>query len=967
MPLYKFTKSLRRSILATASTGAILLTGAANAADLSGRVSDTADSLALEGALVRIQELNRRTSTAADGSFYFSGIPAGDYTVIINYIGSDPITRTVTVTEAGARLDVAYGAHADVDEIIVVKGLRGSLNSSLSKQRAADNVSNFLSADSAGNFPDQNVSEAVRRIVGLSVENDQGEGRYVVIRGLDPNLSSSSVGGVRLPSPEGGDRKVALDVIPSELLETVEVTKSLTPDMDADAIGGNVDIKTLSGFDRDGLFVKAKIEGGYNRQQEEWSPKVGLTIANKFSDKFAVAGSISYYDRKFGTDNKEIDGGWIDEDDEDQEINGLIPEELELRDYVVERKRFGAALNLDYRPSDSTDLYLRTLYSDFKDSELRNRMEMKFDEGEFDLDRSDVDGGYVYVDGIEADRDLKDRIETQKILSISGGGETRFDSFTATYSISYAKAQEAEPDRLDTSFAGEDFNSGVDFTNLLFPRSIFKNSDDLAALQDLSNYEVDSFEYSDNITEDEQIAFKLDIAKDMYWGDNPVLIKWGAKARLRDKFRDNTFLAYDGDLGDVTLNDFSTAIDYPIDLALGNGGIDGVALRDYYAANRSSFELNELDTLIGSKAVDYDAEEDIYASYIMGRIDMGGLRITGGVRYEYTDFKTTSNFVQVGEVVVVDGNGDPVLDGDGDPETDDISSVTEVSGAQDYSHWLPSLNLRYEAREDLVLRAAYFRSVVRPNIDDVVPTGEIEFEEELDGGEIVRTTEGTIGNENLVPMTAHNFDVSVEWYPNNDAVLSVGAFYKDISNFVIDRTVEDVTVNGVFFNEVVRPYNGDKATIKGIEVNYQQALTFLPGLLNGLIVGVNYTYVDSNATVDLGDEIREIALPKTSKHVANLVLGYEKGPITLRAAMTYRDAYLDELNAAGFGDRYALSHTQWDFSASYDILENVKLYGEVSNANDEPFRAVHRTEDGDYLMQHEQYDWTANMGVKVKF
>lgn len=275
--------------------------------------------------------------------------------------------------------------------------------------------------------------------------------------------------------------------------------------------------------------------------------------------------------------------------------------------------------------------------------------------------------------------------------------------------------------------------------------------------------------------------------------------------------------------------------------------------------------------------------------------------------------------------------------------------------------------MRYEPREDLVLRAAYFRSVVRPNIEDVVPTGEIEFEEEVDGGVIERTTEGVIGNQNLSPMTAHNFDISVEWYPNNDAVVSVGAFYKDLSNFIVQRTLEDVSINGVDFSEVVRPFNGDKATIKGIEVNYQQALTFLPGFLDGLILGLNYTYVDSNATIDLGDEIRTIALPKTSKHVGNVVLGYEKGPLMLRAAMTYRDEYLDELGSEGFGDRVVLGHTQWDFSASYEVVKNVKVYGEVSNFNDEPFRAVYRTSEADFLMQHEQYDWTANVGVKMKF
>ncbi|WP_262691327.1 TonB-dependent receptor [Kordiimonas aestuarii] len=959
--------NLRQAVMASASALALLTATAAHGADVTGQVKTRNSATSLEGAVVKIEELNRRASTGSDGTFRFANVPAGEYTVIVSYVGAEPLMRKITVTEEGGKLEFTVaGNEKDIEEIFVL-GQRGSLNSSISKQRASDNVANFLSADAAGNFPDQNVTEAVRRIVGLSVENDQGEGRYVIIRGLAPNLSSSSVGGVRLPSPEGGDRKVALDVIPSELLETVEVTKSLTPEMDADAIGGNVDIKTLSGFDKDGLFVKAKAEGSYNRQQDEINPKFGLTVANAFNERFAVAGSFSFYNRKFGTDNIEVDGDWLNEDDEDQEITDLYPEELEFRDYVVERRRIGAALNLDFRPNEDHDLYVRGLYSDFKDTERRSRMELKLSDGEFDLDASDVDSGYVYMNGIEADRDMKDRIETQKILSVVAGGESRFNALTATYSVAYSRAEEAEPDRVDTDFQGEDFNAGIVFSDRMMPGSTFQSQADLEGLRDLSSYELDTIEYTDNVTTDKQLAFKFDLAYDTYWGDNPVQLKWGAKARLRDKMLDATFIVYE-DLGDYTLADFSTTIDYPLDYAMGNVGPNTVALRDFFAANRGNFEVNDIDSALGDEAIEYDATEDIYATYVQGRIDVGSLRVVGGLRYEFTDFKTNSNFVFAGEEVVIDPDtGVPVLDEDGDPETDDVLNVSPVSRARTYDYFLPSVNLRWEARENLVTRLAYFRSVVRPNISKVVPTGVIEYEEEVEDGEVERTTEGEIGNPGLVPMWAHNFDASVEWYPNNDAVISVGVFYKDIHNFIVDRTLEEVTINGVYFDEVVRPYNGDKGTIKGVELNYQQALTFLPGPLDGLIVGLNYTYVDSEAEIFDGEETRVIPMPKTSKNIANVVLGYEKGPISVRVAMTYRDEYLDELNAGGFGDRYVLDHTQWDFSAAYSVTDNIKVYGEVSNANDARFRAVYRNEDGDFLMQHEQYDWTANMGVKVKF
>ncbi len=172
----------------------------AQAGELAGRVSSSAGDFSLAGAEVTVSGTNFRIITDQNGLFRILGIPAGEYTVIINYVGADTVRRTISVSESGiTRLNSSLRPAGGVDEEILVVGQRASQASALSRQRSSESISSFLTRDSIGQFPDQNVSESVRRLHGVSVQNDQGEGRYIVLRGLDPNLNSASINGTRLP------------------------------------------------------------------------------------------------------------------------------------------------------------------------------------------------------------------------------------------------------------------------------------------------------------------------------------------------------------------------------------------------------------------------------------------------------------------------------------------------------------------------------------------------------------------------------------------------------------------------------------------------------------------------------------------------------------------------------------------------------------------------------------------------
>ncbi|HZG33979.1 MAG TPA: TonB-dependent receptor plug domain-containing protein, partial [Sphingopyxis sp.] len=350
-----------RVLIGTGLSLAAAFPGAALASDIIGTVTDATDTRALQGTEVRIVELGRVAEAGRDGSYRFADVPAGTYTLEARYIGAAPVTQSVTVTDGG---NVVANLSVGTDGSILVIGQAANLSSSLSRQRAADGVESVLTRDAIGQFPDQNVAESLRRLPGVNILNDQGEGRFISVRGLDPELNAASINGARLPAPESDVRSVALDVVAAELIESIEVKKSLTPDMDGDTIGASIEINTTSAFDRKKDLLSVKLEGSYNHYADALTPKGSFDFSTRVTDNFGIAGGVSYYQRKFETDN-------IEAADWDEQDGNAFAREVQYRDYDVERKRLGGSLSLDWRPSDTTKLYARGLYSQFSDQEYR--------------------------------------------------------------------------------------------------------------------------------------------------------------------------------------------------------------------------------------------------------------------------------------------------------------------------------------------------------------------------------------------------------------------------------------------------------------------------------------------------------------------------------------------------------------------------------------------------------------------
>ena len=433
---------------------------------------DTTDTVALQSAVVRIRELNRQVTTERDGSYRFVDVPEGTYTLEVRYVGVPSVLQEVVVPETGmVTANIALAERRETS--ILVYGQRANQANALSREYGADTIVDVLTRDAIGQFPDQNVAESLRRLPGVNVLNDQGEGRFVAVRGLDPGLNSTSVNGVRLPSPEGDTRAVALDVVASDIIESIEVRKSLTPDMDADTIGASIEINTVSAFDRRSNLLSVVAEGSYNEYSEELSPKASVNFAYRLTDNLGISGGLSYYNRVFETDNIEADG-WEDD-------NGLIyAEDLEYRDYDVERERISGSFGLDIRASDSTELYVRGLYSRFDDQEFRRRL--TFDFGDALVGGSGANVTYADFDPadpgeeyeITVERDIKDRFERQEIYSLSFGGETTTGPWTLEYMGSYARSSEREngsldPTQFEREFGGEGLVASIDYANPRVP------------------------------------------------------------------------------------------------------------------------------------------------------------------------------------------------------------------------------------------------------------------------------------------------------------------------------------------------------------------------------------------------------------------------------------------------------------------------------------------------------------------
>ena len=808
-------------------------------------------------------------------------------------------------------LSLAIGASLpafaeDKTEHVNVVGQAASMDQALKEQKASDTVRSVVHADAVGQLPDDNAAEALQRIPGLSVERDQGEGRFVSVRGIGPDLNSVTINGTLLPAPEGERRAVALDVLPTELVQSLSVVKTLTPDMDANSLGGTIEVESLSAYDHAGLFYTLSGEASHDQNTSQDSPKFSGAISDKFSlgdgiDNFGVAAAFSWQQRDFGSDNVETGGGW-DFDDGQPRL-----EEAEQRDYRIRRERTGAGLNFDYRPDDFSSYYLRTLYSRFKDTETRNAAGVEFEDPQASGERGDGEGW----------RALKSREDTQEIQSYVFGGERLIDAWTLSGQVGYSKSSENDPGGIANARFTGDF-SGIGFDGTRKPR-LSTGSD----FYDADAFTLDKVEWEKANSTDEEKNIRLDLARDYELSGNSAQVKFGAKASRRDKRSNTDVWVYD-DFDDVSLAGYQSG---NVDYSLGNfgNGISAGAIKDLIGGlDRNAFYDEE-----ESRINDFQMREDINAAYLMNTLDVDAWRFIAGVRYEGTEFEAKGTGLRDGE-------------------------YSPTQSRKRYDHWLPGLHARYSFTPQTQLRAAWTHSVVRPTFGQLAPGFMIDDSE----------GEASFGNPDLKPLESMNLDLGIEHYLGRAGVLSAYVFYKDIDNFVYST---DLAGSGewVDFDEAKTFANGQSAKLYGVELAYSQKFDWLPAPWNGLLLGGNLTLSKSRAEIEGQGLNRRIDLPNQSDTVGNLTLGWEDDTLSLRLAANYKSRYLAEVAAVDdkAHDLYADDQLFVDFKAGYFITPDLQLTFEAQNITDESYYTY--TGRRSFNAQYEEYGPTYKLGLTL--
>ena len=892
-----------------------------------GKVTDAATGEFLPGANVYLQDTNFGAASNAQGEFRINGVPPGTFTLVVNYIGYEEFEVEITVTGDGADVDqdVELASSYVTGDVVTVYGLRQGQIKALSQQRTASNIKNVVDEEQMQRFPDVNSAEVLQRVSGVTVTRDQGEGRYVLVRGTSPRLNSMTINGEKITSPEGDARSVPLDVISADQLKAIEVTKAITPDMDGNAIGGAVELRTKNALDYPGRVFTVNAGSGLNNLSNKGTYMGSFTYGDRFGANknlgFMMSGSFNRTNR--ASHNNEVE--WGDEETVDEVELPFALRNIDTRLYTIRRDRMTLTGSLDFLPKEGHKLYLTGIYSEYNDREQRRGLMARPEKGD-----------YISATTIEEatfESELKDRDQNQHITNIMAGGDHQFDKFKLDYRFSYSHSMEQEPRYLTSIFEiDEDANLALDASDVDHPQW---NVTNLGAGYEYNpaNYVLDVFEVDDTKTTDKDIVGGFNVEVPYSIGANSASFKFGAKALMKKKDRNEIIMEYgwEGD-DDLLMNQFTDTHEednflegnYPMPLSP-----DPDKIYNWFQDNKDSGLLEGENLKEDSDGATYDASEDVIAYYAMTTMNFGKWMLLGGFRHEFTKIKYTGNEV--------------IFDEDGDYEQT-ISRTNENK----YNYILPMVHLRFKPGQNTNMRAAFTTGIARPNYEDLVPFRIVLREDE----------EIETGNPDLVPTTSSNIDFMLEHYFQGIGLLSGGVFYKSMKDIIFPSYYE---IDGGEYDgyEVFQTVQGEDATLFGFELNWQQQLTFLPGFLSGFGVYANYTYTTSTASI-AGRE--DVTLPGQAANTANLALSYEKGGFSSRVSMNYHGKYLEELGEEAEYDIYYDNHIQWDISATQNLFGGLQLYVQAINMSNAPLR--YYMGNTNRPTQREFYSWWINAGIK---
>ena len=821
----------------------------------------------------------------------------------MSYLGMEPLTQEVdvrvgtTVTSDFRLNPESLKSEITVQSDPILIGQARALND----QKNSINLVNLVASDQIGSFPDPNAAEAIQRIPGIVVQRDQGEGRYVLVRGTEPRLSATLINGIRIGTTENTSRQIPLDTIPADLMGAIEVTKVLTPDMEADSIGGRVNLITKRAPAARHLALT--LGSGFNTLVSDDIKDYNATYGQRlFDGKLGFIASGNFYQNNRGSQDVE------------PAYTNLALASLDLRDYTLTRTRVGGAWDIDYKLNPGSDIYLRGLRTEYEDSELRHRFRN-------------------LISNSRLERLLRNRYHDSNQTAVSiGGTHTLPSSWLLSWRGAYSNARLDTPYRLESTFR----QTGATFAPNVTPTSI-----DPANVQaNPQNQNLNSFNFIQNAIQNDlgkerNLSGGFDLATPARLGGHASgLLRFGLSIRDANRTRDVNSATQTPASGVriVFLDNLREGYS-PGDNFLGGKYTEfGTAFPDpekMLAISRGSSVVTAFAATGDSGS--YRAKERVTGGYLMDEIYIGEkTTLLPGIRFEATNATYSAPSYRLGASGAVIGR-------------------SIASGTSDYLNVMPGIHLRHQLFTDTPLRISFSRTLARPNYSDLAPFT------------LQDTTALTIsrGNPELKVTTSNNFDISLEHYFQNVGLVSAGFFYKNLDNYIYQTTVQQTIGQDLY--RVTQPINGENANLYGIELTAVRQLDFLPSFLRGIGVYANYTRVHSDAKLPRG----KFVLPGQAENMGNASVSYDMKGFSSRVSFNYQGRYIMAVGGTAADDSWLDNRLEVDFSASQRITKHVRVFIDMLNLANQPYRVYQGVSDR--FIQEERYKIWAITGVKLDF
>ncbi len=871
---------------------------------ITGRVV-AADQRPLTGAAVQLVERNAGTMTGSTGDFAFRGLPAGSYTLRITLIGhtAQEIAVEVTAGQVAHRLVTLRTAAIEIDGVTVSAALQGQ-GLALLEQRNSDNIVSVVSADGIGRFPDLNMADALNRISGVSLVRFRGEGVQVNIRGAPPEFSGVAINGVTMPTASEG-REANLNAFTTDVVGAVEVTKALTPDIDAASIGGRVNIRTRGALTAGERRIQVTPAFGYSALGEVGNYNGSLSVGEVFGEDRNVGLLLSASRSRIGRQMDNVENSWS----WNEEANDFRPTTVATKAYDIVRTRAAYSARLDWVPSDRTNFFVSGTHSFLDNEEERHNVSFRMG------DARRLAPGSNSVTGVAEEFTVRwnyhDRRSQTRTQSFSAGGTHQFAFGNLDFTGAFSRGRsETPPGRIYAEFRTPNANRisfRYDYSNPDFPiwtpveagtGAVLNNG---SLIQDPANYAFYELNSRENLVRDDRISLQTNLSVPTTVAGRPTTLRFGVKADMAE--RDRTYRFYMS-RSEPDAPVLSSLLGTRVNNNFGRFNFGTRFENDLVQGRAASAQNMELINA-SSYPSDWVLSEDVYALYGMQTTDIGRLRLVGGVRMEHT---RTS--------------------GEGFVSRDNWATFEEATTGRNYTNLFPSLHANFRPNRDLVVRAAVTTGIIRPRISNMRPSGSINEEA------TVPTFSGS--NPDIRPTRSLGFDLMTEYYVPL-GVFSAGVFYKQLRDVVFSVT-RDGTADDFFLDQsllgyrISRAENSDRGEIYGFEVNLDRPLDFLPGLFGNLGVITNYTYTQSGARNPSSDEW--VSLASQATHSANLAGYFDRGPMNLRLSFNYQSDYLNSLNADERLHLYISGRGVLDFAASYDLPQGVGLFVEATNLTD---------------------------------